>query len=277
LKFNSVIIFFNVLMVLFLGIIFVMPLLILGKDMALGFWRAGWFLAPLILGVLIFMDVFFALNYRIYTLLEKEDWPALIEELEVRVLQKGRYTPRLVVLLINAYLVLSDTKSVTELEKRLSGAKKSLVNDNALSFGTARILRKDFRGAVEFFAARLSERVRLKGNNAEWLRWYYGFSLLLSRRFEEAAEAFTLLARDGREVIPAALSSYFLHENLADFLFHRSVELREEAEAGKERIKKTLPTRNTWNREHKRVETEIYVAVLQPYMEKAANYLYGKT
>jgi len=277
LKFKSVIIFFNVLMVLFLGVIFVMPLVILGKDMAFGFWRSGWFLAPLILLILAAGDLYFGLNYRIYTLLEKEDWPALIQELENKVLQKRRYSSRLVILLLNTYLVLSDTRSVTELEKRLFMAKKNLVNGNALSFGTARILQKDYQGAAEFFAARLPEsgiNGRIKGR-AEWLRWYHGFSLLLSRRFEEAAESFSLLAREGRDAVPSGLSSYFLNETLAAFLPRLSAELKKDAEAGKERVKKSLPGRNGWNREHKRIETEVYAAVLQPYMEKTANYLYG--
>ena len=275
-NFKSVIIFFNALMVFFLGIIFVMPIIVLGKEMAFAFWQSGWFLAPLILAILVFMDLFFALNYRIYSLLEKEDWPALIQELEFRILERGLYRPRMVTLLINTYLVLSDTRSVTDLEKRLSTARKNLVSKNALSFGTARILNRDYEGAADFFTARLSERAGVKKNNAEWLHWYYGFSLLLSRRFEESAEAFTVLAFNAREAIPAALSSYFLGENLAAFLFRRSEELRKEAEAGKERVKKALPTRNAWNKECKRVETEIYAAILQPYMEKTANYLYGK-
>ena len=263
-------------MLLFMGVMFFMPLLILGKDLALGFWRSGWFLAPLIFLALGLIDIYFALNYKIYTLLEKEDWPALIQELENKVLQKNRYSSRLVRLLINSYLVLSDVNSVTELEKRLSITKSSLINENALSFGAARILSKDYQGAVEFLASKYTRESRNKGSDAEWLRWYYGFSLLLSRRFDEAADVFILLAREGRDGIPAGLSAYFLSENLAAFLPLRSKNLLEEATAAKERVTKTLRGRNDWDRELKRLETEVYAVALQTYTGKAADYLYKR-
>jgi hypothetical protein len=248
---------------------FVLPLLILERDFFPGFWRSTWFLIPMILAVLTVIDLYFLSNYRVYTLLEKEDWPALIQELERKVLQTGYYSPRLVSLLINTYLVLSDTVSVTELEKRLFIAKRKLVNRNALSFGVARILQKDYQGAVEFFAPRISGK---KSN--DWLRWYYGFSLLLSRRFEEAADALVVSILESREAVLTGLSAYFLEENLAAFLPRRRAELKEAAEKGKERVKKSLRKREDWNREIKRMETEVYAAVLQSYLGKTAEYLY---
>jgi hypothetical protein len=177
-------------------------------------------------------------------------------------------------LLINSYLVLSDVKSVTDLEKRLSIAKKSLLNENALSFCAARILSKDYEGTVEFLEPRCSGKIQYKGRETEWLHWYFGFALLLSRRFEESADTFLLLARQGRDGIPAGLSAYFLSENLAAFLPLRSIDLKAEAEAAKERVKRTLRSRSDWERELKKMDTEVYAAVLQTYTGKAANYLY---
>ena len=274
LKFKSVIIFFNVLMILFLGVMLIIPLVILGKDLAFVFLRSSWFIAPLILLALTFLDVYFALNYKIYALLEKEDWPALIQELENKVLQKNRYSSRLVKLLINSYLVLSDVNSVTALEKRLSITKSSLLNENALSFSAARILSKDYQGSVEFLAPKYAGEFKGKGSNAEWVRFYYGFSLLLSRNFEAAADVLILLAREGRDGIPAGLSAYFLSENLSAFLPLRSENLKEEANAAKDRVKRSLHRRSDWDKELKRLETEVYAVVLQTYTGKAADYLY---
>ena len=261
-------------MFLFMGIIVIIPLLMLGKDLAAGFWRSSWYLIPAVFLSLALIDLYFFLNYRIYNLLEKEDWPALIQELENKVLQKNRYSSRLVKLLISSYLVLSDIKPVTELEKRLSIAKKSLLDDNALSFCTARILSKDYQGAADFLAPRCPETSKFKGGNAEWLRWYYGFSLLLSRRFEEAADVFILLARTGRDGIPAGLSAYFLSENLSAFLPLRSENLQEEAKSARGRVKRRLRRRSDWEGELKKLDTEVYAAVLKSYTGKAAEYLY---
>lgn len=273
-KFKSVIIFFNVLMLLFLGVIFIIPLAILGMDLAMQFWKTGWFLAPLILVALACIDIYFGLNYRVYTLLEKEDWPALVQELERKVFQKNNFSPRLVKLLISSYLVLSDVQSVTELERRLAIVKKSLLDENALSFCAARILSKDYQGAVAFLEPRCSGGASVKGSEAEWLHWYYGFSQLLSRRFEGAADAFLLIAQHGRETIPAGMASYFLNENLSAFLPKRSGKLKAEALLAGDRVKRSLRSRSDWDRELKRLDTEVYAAVLQSYTGKAGDYLY---
>jgi hypothetical protein len=276
LKFKGVIIFFNVLMLLFLGVVFVLPFIVLGREFALGFWRSSWFMGPLILGVLLVIDGYFLVNSRVLILLEKEDWPPLIQELEHRVYHKGRYTPRLVKLLANTYLVLSDAHSVTELEKKLSIVKSRLVDENALIFGTARILSKDNAGAAEFFSARLPGGAHYAASsNNEWIRWYFAFSLLLSRDFEAAANAFIVLAQEGKDGILTGLSAYFLEDNLSRFLPRRAAELRKEAQSGKERVKQRLRYRTSWNKEYKQNETEVYSAVLSSYVDKAGDYIYA--
>jgi hypothetical protein len=263
-------------MIFFLVVVFIFPFIALGKDLALEFWRSIWFMGPLILAVLLVMDVYFFRNRRILILLEKEDWPALVQELEDQVYHKGRYNSRLVRLLANTYLVLSDARAVTELEKKLALVKGGLVEENALIFGTARILSKDNAGAAEFFSARLPGGVHYTNSYSnEWIRWYFAFSLLLSRDFEAAANAFTVFAREGKDGILTGLSSYFLEDNLARFLPRRSAELRKEAETGKKRVKQRIRYRIDWNKEYKRNETEVYAAVLASYVGKAGDYIYA--
>jgi hypothetical protein len=284
LKFKTVIFLFNVLMLCFIAAVFLAPLAALGTDLAGGFIRGIWFLFPLTLAVLGAVDLFFAANYRIYTLLEKEDWPALVQVLEEKVLRKGRRSGRLVKLLAAAYLVLSDPRSVTALEQKLAVSGKRLLRRDALLFGAARILAGDPGGAAAFFAS-LSGNVsgesgskksseKSSGGGSEWIRWYGGFSLLLARRFEEASGAFILLAREGRDGVLAALSSYFLAESLPGFLPRRAGELRDAAAAGKDRVRRILRTRADWDREVRRVETEVHAAVLASYLNRAADYLY---
>ena len=274
-KIKLVIIIFNILMLFFIAVILALPLLILGSTLAGTFWRSSWFFAPLILAAIALINLYFILNYRIYTLLEKEDWPALIMELEKRVLQKNNFNPRLVILLIHVYLVLSDTKSVTEMEKTLSVSRKKLVSRYALSFGAARILQKDYQGAADLFAASLENPNKSRPPlEAEWLRWYYGFSLLLSRRFKEASDVFILLTHEGREGILVGLSAYFLHDSLSGFLPLQFTELKKIAKTGCERVKMTLPRRIDWDNELKNNKTEIYLAIIQSYTEKTADFLY---
>jgi hypothetical protein len=279
LKFKPIIIAFNVVIVVFLVIVFIVPFLILGKDLAAGFWQSSWFLAPVLLALLIGVDLYFALNYQVFLLLEKEDWPALVQELERRVLRDKNYSPRLVRLLANSYLVLSDAVSVNTLEKKLSAAKPALINANALIFGAARILAKDNKGAVLFFADRLpgtgARSSGISGPDREWISWYYGFALLLDRQFGNAADRFSGFAEMSQDGILTGLSVYFLDDTLRKFLPEKAAVLAEKARQGKGRVRNFLKRRADWNREAKRLETEVHAAVLSLYIGKAADYVYG--
>jgi hypothetical protein len=279
LRFKTLIIFLNLLLLFFLALVFSLPMAVLGKTIALEFIKNCWYLVPLVLALLVVIDCYFAINSRIYMLLEKEDWPALIQELEQRVFSKSRYNSRLVKLLAASYLVISDARAVTELERKLAIAKKRLVNENALVFGAARILCKDSEGAVEFFAARIpetgSKANALGRNRNEWIRWYFGFSLLLARRFEESADCFIIIAREGCNPVLTGLSAYFLEETLALFLPRRK-ELREEAVLGKARVLEKLKNRKAWEKELESIKSEVYAVVLTSYIGKAADYLFKK-
>jgi hypothetical protein len=279
LKFKPIIIAFNAVIVVFLIIVFLVPFLVLGKELAASFWQSSWFLAPVLFALLIGIDLYFALNHMVFALLEKEDWPALVQELERRVLRKKNYSPRLVKLLANSYLVLSDAASVNALEKKLSAVKPVLVNANALIFGAARILAGDNRGAVEFFEARLpgtgNRSSGISGADREWISWYYGFALLMDRRFGPAADRFSVCAEMSRDGILAGLSAYFMDDTLRKFLPEKAPLLVQKAREGKERVRGSLKRRADWDREAKQLETEVHAAVLTRYIGKAADYVYA--
>jgi hypothetical protein len=259
----------------------------MGSAFSASFWKINWPLIAVVAILFVAFNSFYCINRRLFLLLEKEDWPALIRYLEDAVIQKGKYSPRLVRLLANCYLVLSDSASVMSLENKASIVKPSLVDANVLVFGTARILGKDISGAVRFFAVR---KDTAKPKVKEWVCWYYGFSLLLDRRYEEAGEEFSLLARLSKDGVIAGLSSYFLSETIARVLAaqnssgraaqngsgrdEKGQEYREIALLGKERVQKALPARKHWNQEISRLSTEIHAAALSKYMEETGLWIY---
>jgi len=204
-------------------------------------------------------------------LLEKEDWPALARYLEDRVIQRGRYSSRLVRLLANSYLVLSDSAAVMSLENKVAIAKPSLVDANVLVFGTARILGKDITGAVRFFG---TKKDTVKPRLKEWVCWYHGFALLLNYQFDEAADEFSVLARESKDAVLSALSSYFLSETLSHFLPLKRHELAEISDLGKARVLKALPQFKDWSREISRLSTEIHIAALSKYVDETGQWLY---
>ena len=270
-KFKSIFIVLNLTLLVFLTILILLPLLVMTAPFTGSFWQSTWPFVIFLILILIACNAFYFINRRLFLLLEKEDWPALVRYLEDRVIQKGRYSPRLVRLLANSYLVLSDSQSVMSLENKVALARPALIDANVLLFGTARILGKDLSGAVRFFEVR---KGAVKAEGKEWARWYHGFALLLDRRFEKAAVELSVLARLSKDGIVTALSSYFLSGSITGALPERAAELRDSWSEGRERVRKAFPQQADWEKEVARLSTEIHVAVLSRYLNEASRWLY---
>jgi len=204
--------------------------------------------------------------------LEREDWPALVIYLEDKVFKRGRYSSRLVRLLAVSYLVLSDTKGVIGLENKAAIARPALLDENALVFGAARILGKDFSGAARFFEAR---KYTVKPKLKDWVSWYLGFSLLLDYRLEGAADEFSFLVHESKDAVITALSSFFLSENLARVLHGKETEMREIASLGKNRARSGLPDYRKFNLEINKISTEVHTAVISRYIDETGRWLYS--
>ena len=202
-KFKFIFILFNIIIVVFLLFIFIFPIFILGRDFSFSFWGISWPVALFLVLLLFAINLFYVYNRILFRLLEREDWPALAQYLEERVISRGRYSRQLVKLLANTYLVLSDPHSVINLEKKLSLAKPALIDTNSLIFGIARILAGDSKGAAAYF----SHRVTLpKNENPQWIEWYRGFSCLLGEEFEISANSFLITVSESRLPLLIGLS-----------------------------------------------------------------------
>jgi hypothetical protein len=272
LKFKFVFILFCLTLLLLLLIIVLLPLFLLGPSFSLSYWHANWQLVLIWIFLFTAFNVFYFINRRLFLLLEKEDWPALVHYLEYEILAKGRYSSRLVRLLATSYLVLSDTDGVLNLENKAAIAKPSLLDANALIFGAARILGKDFSGAARFFEAR---KYTVKPALKDWVSWYLGFSFLLDYRLQGAADEFSCLARGSKNAVVTALSSFFLSETLARVLPEKETELLEVSSIGKNRALGVLPETEKWNREISKISSEIHAAVISKYIDGTGRWLYS--
>lgn len=272
-KFKSVFIIFDAIILFFLLLLVFMPVFTLGPSMATDFLASIWPLFLVFLAALIFLNVFYAVKYPLFRLLEMEDWPALIRYLERKVVQEGRYSASLVRLLANTYLVMSDSAGLTSFEAKVAIARPALLEANALIFGAARILEGDYSGAELFFKNRLNRGTK---RNRDWLQWYYGFSLLLERKFEEAAGQFRALAAFSADAMVTGLASWFLSGLLAKNVDQGEIALKSAGE-GRERLLKDLKTRKDWEKEGARLEAEVHAAILKKYIDMAADWIYGGT
>jgi hypothetical protein len=244
----------------------------LGSSLSTSFWKMN---LPLILvwaALFSALNIYYFTNKKLFLLLEKEDWPALICYLEEQIISKGRYSSRLVRLLAHSYLVLSDSASVINLENKTAINKPALVDANVLVFGTARILGNDIAGAVHFFKTR---KETAKAALRDWVSWYYGFSLLLNRQIEEAIKEFSKLASYSADGVLTALSSYFLQQNVNALLPQFRQGVREISEAGKKRALEAMPKMKAWRREIDELSTEIHAAAITKYLENTRIWLFS--
>lgn len=269
-KFKSIFILFNLVIIISFCFVFAMPFFALGTEFALTFWKSSWPLGLLLLVILASFDTFFMFNFKLFNLLEREDWPALVQYLEERVIKRGHYSQRLVKLLIHSYLVMSDAQSVITLEEKLKKAKPGLVSSNALLFGISHILKGDHSGAVALFL----EKEKQGGLKNEWERWYLCFALLLQQNFSDAADRLIELARETKDPLVCAVSALFLTDTIQKAIPEKSDLAKEASDRAVERIRKGLPDRQAWNRELGKAQGEIHIIILGKSLEDSAKLIY---
>jgi hypothetical protein len=245
-------------------------------------WGSSWPFVAVFAGFMLAIGVYFLVNRRMFQLLEREDWPALCVWLERRVFVQGRYTAGFTRLLANTYLTLADSAAVRELEQKTALANPNLIEKNALVFGVARLLSKDIAGAALFFSARLDAAVRVSGmarkrafGTSSWLRWYYGFSLLLDRQYSRASEQFIILINESSPVpLITGLSAFLLVDTLSKALVERKAELLTVAESGRRQTWKRLPRIRDWNKAVSEACGEVHAVILLPRLRDAGEWLY---
>ena len=274
-KFKSIYIFFSVTLFFLLSILILLPRLfpVSGTGSSIvDFWHFYWLLITLWFMLFSVVNLLYFLNRKLFSLIEMENWPALIRYLENRIIQKGRYSSRLVRLLANTYMELSDTAGVMNLENICGIVKPSVVDENVLIFGLARILSRDISGAVRFYQSR---REQANPQIRDWVYWYYAFSLVMAKEYILAGNEFKILARMSKNVFITALSSYFLDEVLSHVLPDLYTEYKDISHTSRLRVLKVLPNMESWKKELLPYSGEVYISAIEKYTDKTMKWLYG--
>jgi len=217
------------------------------------------------------MSIFFFLNYRLLSLLEREDWPALAYYLEQKIYVKGRYNLRYIRLLASSYLVISDYLSVLKLESKAQLVKPSLITKNVLIFGAARVLNSNPAEAVVFFKTHME---KCNPKDKQWVQWFYGFSLLLAGAFDEVEPVFSLLSVSSSDALITGLSAYFLTSSL-EKRSKTPEKCTQLAENGKKRVVKTIKNLSGWKKEIEKFGSDIHIAIVKKYIDETGTWLFG--
>ena len=258
-----------------------LPILLLGPGTDIGLSVAlainsRYVIIPLLVLMVLFlgsMGIFFFFNYRLFSLLEREDWPALAYYLEQKIYVKGKYSSRNVRLLASSYLVTSDYQSVLKLEGKVQLNKPSLIVPNVLIFGAARVLSGKNGEAADFFKMHL-EKSKLNAGTEQWVHWFYGFSQLLSGAYNDAKPEFMSLAASSNNALITGLSAYFLHSSVSKYSGNTD-ECLAAAANGKERVVSALKNAGNWKKEADKLSTDIHVAIIIKYINGAGTWLFS--
>ena len=263
-KFKIIFILFNIVIFVSFLVIYFMPLIMLGWDYTRVFWSRNWGLPVLFVAIIGLLNAYFIFNWKMFTMLEREDWPELIAFLERRIYEKGLIIPQQVKILVNAYLVRSDLDAIAKLEAFIEEHKPRVLHRFALIFGLPYLLRND----SDEMAAYYSRFVDLKGKDGTWMRWNCGFALILQGKKDEAERRLAGACEEKGEPVLSLLSVYLL-----DSLRPEEERERRLIDDGRSRLTKRF-TPTLWAREVERSRGNVQVVILSKLVEEATDWLF---
>lgn len=205
-KLKVIFLLFNVVIIGSFLVIFFMPFFVLGSDFSMMFWGKNWYLAVLFLLVLGAFNLFFGRNWRLFSILDKEDWPALKEYLEKMLFEKGRVTGQYIRLYAQACLISGSIMEIRPLEAKVKEKKEKLIEKHALVFGLPYLVEQDAQAMENFFGTYFHG----SGKHTPWVRWCHAFSLMLLGKTPEAEEELKNIYTTSRENLLRLLSLYLL-------------------------------------------------------------------
>jgi hypothetical protein len=273
-KFKTIFFIFNIIIVFSFAFIFVMPLFVMGAEYAKVFWASNWAVGCVFVLVLASLNFFFLANWKLFTLLEREDWPGLTAQLEKLVFGKGRYRPQYLRLLVNAYLVSSNLEGMERLEAELRIKRPAVLKRLAVLFGVPHLLRNEAADCEAYFS---EWKGQAKGIEAgDWIEWDWAFTLLLLQRAAEAKAEFDRLSRVSKDPMVTALAAYLAANAVAgdDPAAAGTSPAVSGSAIARERITKRF-SRASWAREVERSKSEVQAVILAKLIDDATAWLFG--
>ncbi len=265
-KFKIIFILFNIVVVFSFLIVILMPFFMLGGVYSQEFFKDSWYLFLVFIFAIGSIDTYFIINWKMFSLLESENWDDLVLHLENSIYVKKNIYTYLVKILANTYLIKSDMPGILKLEDYLRKVKPLLLKKMVIPLSVPKFIDGDPEKLEVFFG----EFINLKGvNKAVWVRFLYSFSLLLNNKRDEAANSLLVLCNTK---VPSILKLMVLY-SLNPFS-----ELDKEGkfncvEAGKRELRSSYK-KETMELELESIKDNVLVLVLNKFSKEAIDWLY---
>ncbi|HEY9595073.1 MAG TPA: hypothetical protein VHE79_11385 [Spirochaetia bacterium] len=265
-KMKGIFIMLNAVLGVAFLVIFLTPLFILGTDWFNVFWSRNWPIVIVFVVTLGAVDTYFGLNWKLFTSLEREDWAGVASVLEDRIFHRERIRPSGVRLLLNTYLVTSNTEGILALEAFASKKKPDIIARFSLPFGIPHLLAKDPADPEAFFSGLLTlESVA----DRDWVAWNHAFSLLQLKKPDEAQKELAALAEKVHEPVLLLLTLYLL-----DVVARTDVELERTVVARRDALK-ARHTPATFQKAIEKSSGNMQVIVLSRLLQDAVQWLFA--
>lgn len=265
-KFKTIFFLFNGIILFSFLFIALMPLFVLGGEYTRIFWGENWFLALIFLVFISVLDAYFMINWKMFSLLEKEDWPGLTAYLENEVYEKNRLNSRNIRMMINTSLTISNLDKIIRLEKEIREKKPNLLGRYGAMLGIPYLLNQNKEEGKVFFRECIN---RGTPKDLPWLQWCYSFLLLSGKELEEANPYLSDLSSQNKDSILRLLSLYLLStisENSTN----------EVLEQNKAAFLIKFPDRISLQKEvRKSKNNNIVVLLLSSILDDSQSWLYG--
>ena len=142
-KLKVLIIIFNAVLLTIFFTVLSFSFFTAGTEFIGNFFKNYWIFILFFLILFVGMNIFFITNWKLITILESEDWPALSLYLETEIFEKHHFTAKKVRLLCEISILLGDFEILRRLERVLEDNKPEYIKTFASRFAAAKLLSSD--------------------------------------------------------------------------------------------------------------------------------------
>mgnify|MGYP006273931227 CR=1 FL=1 len=265
-KFKVIFVVFNAIILVSFLFIFLIPFFMLGWNYTQVFWAENWTVALVFVAVMAGLNGYFAFNWKLFTLLEREDWYALIDYIEDRLYTRKRFGKQHIRVLVNTYVITSQPDKISRLEQFLRENKPALVPRFALHLGIPHLLQNDAEDMKAYYG---EMREHPKCADREWIEWAYAFSLMLARESDDAKSVLLSLLERTKNDVLVLLTLYLLDAfTVSDTQVNNIVLERKRAFQSKY-------TQDEWKKEVEKNRGNLQVVVLSKLVRDASAWVFA--
>lgn len=266
-KFKTIFILFNVVIVLSFLIIYFMPLFMLGWEYTADFWSKNWYLPIIFVAVIGGLNTYFIINWKLFRYLEAEDWDRLQTYLENQIYEKRHLRPQYLRVLVNAYLVKSEIEAIKKLDIFCKENYPGVRNNFPMMLSIPYFLSNDSRAMKEHFKEFLTTA---KGKDLLWVKWGFAFASFLSDEKENAKYLLLELAGEKKDNILRLLTVYIL-----DAYRKLDEQVGEVVDSAVQELRTSF-TRKSWEKEIEKAKGEMFVVILTKIIGEATDWLFDR-